>query len=286
MLINTWYLPSWYGDIRLDATDEGHTRVTFFKLSGAEVDAMKALRKTSVGRTRKWTTEEAWEKIPLRAFEQGDKAESVILLKGRIDKVEKVLTKALRPERAVLRVVRIGDGKIEEIRDRDFEEKKAEVKPEEPSTALAVPAHTKPAKKEPAAAATTVAAPVLGCPPPDFEDVHKRANRVLRTFLTPQQVYDFERRQQFIVVGGDTGHRYLLTSRNAPNELGSVGGRTVYDLDEKHSFCVHDWGIPAEEELLTMALFLQLPGRESYIREIPDPLNQGGGGFICGPMPC
>lgn len=290
--INTWYIPSWYGDIRLDAEGTDNTRVTFFKLSGAEVNAMQELRKASTGMRRNWAKPEDWEKIPLRAFEQGDKAESMITLAGPIDKIEKLLTKALRPERKVLRVVRIGGGNIEEIHERDFDASAhadagvpatEETKEE---TAIAVREEDKLEKPpEKAIAATTVAAPVLGCPAPDFDTVHKKATRVLKAFLTPQQIYDFERRQRFIVTGADTGHRYMLTSRNAPEEL-TKGPflRTVYDLDEKRAFCVHDWGIPAEEEVLTMAMFLQVRGRESYIRDIPDPLA-GQPQFVCGNLP-
>lgn len=294
--INTWYLPSWYGDIRLDADGTKKTNITFFKLSGAEVNAMEELRKVSTGLRRNWAKEEDWEKIPLRAFEQGDKAESMITLAGPIDKIEKILTKALRPERKVLRVVRIGGGNIEEIHARDFDAAAhadagvpatEEVKEEAEETAIAVREEDtleKPPAK-PLAAATTLAAPVQGCPAPDFDTVHKKATRVLKAFLTPQQVDDFERRQRFIVTGADTGHRYMLTSRNAPEELTKgLFLRTVFDLDEKRAFCVHDWGIPAEEEVLTMAMFIQLPGRESYIRDIPDPLGRPQN-FVCGNMP-
>ena len=89
--------------------------------------------------------------------------------------------------------------------------------------------------------------------------------------VTPTQCADFDKHQRFIVEGADTGHRYMITSRHAPDELKrGAFRRTVYDLDEERAFCVHDWEIPAEEECLTMALLIQLPGRENYVRAIPE----------------
>lgn len=259
--IKLWYLPSFYGDIRLEAAGNRKTKVVWFKLSEAEVKALKTLRKEATSGLRPWSKDEDWEAHPLKAFEEGYKQESSIVLRTGIRKIEKILTKALRPDRDVVRVVRFSDRQIEEVRGDPYREEAEE----EETTAIA--------KRDPSPVATTVAAPVRGCPAPDFETVHLRANRVLKAFLTRKQITDFKRHQRFIVYGADTGHRYMLTSRNAPSELRSFAGRTVYDLEEDRAYCVHDWSIPAEEELLTMALFLQLPRRETYIREIPDPLR-------------
>ncbi len=263
--------------------------MTWYKLSGAEAFAIGKLREKSTGVRLRWADKEAWDGIPIEAFKPGDTRETSIVLKGRIDKVEGVITRALKPDRKTLRVVRIAGGAIEEIHDRAFDQEAIEAKhpyrdePEE--TSLAVPEETKPEKKEKAAVATTVAQPVRGCPAPDFDKVHHRATRVLKAFLTPDQVADFERHQRFVVVGADTGHRYMLTSRNAPDELGRGFTRTVFDLDENVPYCVHDWAIPAEEELLTMAVLLQLPGREVWMREIPDELADGPRGFVCRNLP-
>jgi len=132
------------------------------------------------------------------------------------------------------------------------------------STAI-VPAAAAPA------AAVTVAQPVIGCPCPEFERAEVRATRVLSAFLDPQQLADFDKHQAFLTTGADSGHLYLLTSRQAPRErLAKVGGRTVYDLTEGRPICVHDWVVPAAEEMLELMLFLQMPGRESYVRALPE----------------
>ena len=125
---------------------------------------------------------------------------------------------------------------------------------------------SKPAKP---VVAATVARPVLGCPAPDFDDAEVRATRVLSRFLDDDQLADFRAHQQFVVVGADTGHRYILTSRHCRSRL-AERTRTLYDLDENIPLCVHDWEVPAAEELLGLLLHLQIPGSETYVRRIPD----------------
>jgi len=172
------------------------------------------------------------------------KPEHTIELSASLDQVRKLLAKSLKPERTLIDVVKFSDGKIEEA--------------------------YRTSAKEPDAG-TTVAQPTQGCPAPDFEQANHRATEVLKVFLTPEQVEDFEKHQRFITVGADTGHRYMLTSRNARDKLGKdFGNRSVYDLEERRSLCVHDYTIPAPEELLSLHLFLSLPGREGYIRAIPE----------------
>ncbi len=278
-LIHVWYFPSNYGDIRLEDINKGEkTRVIWYKLTAQEALAMEALRKSSTHGIRKWATKKDWDKVGNDIFQAGALPEYHIDLKAPLSKVAKQLTKVLRPDRKTVHVMRIGQGKIEEIRTEDFEEpvtssdpegdvlpfrKEAEEAPEE--TALA-----KTGTDDAPVKVTTVKKPTVGCPAPSFEQVKLRATRVLQAFLTPEQVDDFNRHQRFITVGGDTGHRYMLTSRNAPQELAHYGGRGVYDLDEERAYCVHDFGVPAEEELLTFHSFLSLPGYENWIRGMPE----------------
>jgi hypothetical protein len=80
---------------------------------------------------------------------------------------------------------------------------------------------------------------------------------------------DFERYQRFVTVGGLSGRRYMLTSRHARSEL-STYHRTVYDLEADTPLCVHDWSVPAAEELLVMHLHLQSPRWEEYVRWLPE----------------
>jgi hypothetical protein len=41
-------------------------------------------------------------------------------------------------------------------------------------------------------------------------------------------------------------------------------------MDERLPMCVHDWEVPAPEELLALFVHLSLPGLEQYVRSISD----------------
>lgn len=288
---HVWYFPANYGDIRLERAGDKRTKLIYFKLNPSEVVAMRELRTASVSMRRKWAKPEDWENIQERDFETGEAAERVITLDGSISAVGRFLRKQLRPDRETVSVIRIGDGKIEEMRDQehDIAEEEAEAKPDATVAGDAGDPKEDPANEEETALAktgtddaapvkaATVKKPTKGCPAPNFEQIKLRATRVLRAFLTPQQVSDFNRNQRFVSVGADTGHRYMLTSRNAPDELQHFGSRCVFDLDENRSYCVHDYDIPAEEELLTLHCLLSLPGYEKWARAMRDDSPEGRG---------
>jgi hypothetical protein len=233
-----WYLPSLYGDIRLTA-QANETEVEWEKLSPSEREALTALGK----------------KFSVTV----DAASGHLVVPKPIDKVEAVLSSAMKRGRKLLSAVVFANGRVEEIRRlAEGESESKEMKKE-----LVRP--------DPVKAAVTVAAPTVGCPVPEFERAEIRATRVLTVFLTPSQRNDFERTQSFLVTGGDSGHRYVLTSRHASKErLAKVQGRSVFDVDRKTAICVHDWVVPAAEELLELALFLQLPGHETAVNLLPE----------------
>ncbi len=193
--------------------------------------------------TSKWAEAKAFE------LEDGsdpyrDSAEHKIDLKASIDDVSAVLSESLNVGRTIVTAVQFSDGKLREVREGEKVPEKAK-------------------------AAATVAKPIRGCPAPNFSPIEHRAGEVLRAFLTEQQVRDFDSLQRFVTRGADTGHMYMLTSRTAPAELGSFGGRQLFDLDEQRAFCVHyDDDVPAAEELLALHLFLRLPGHEAYLRTL------------------
>jgi hypothetical protein len=237
-----WYLPTMYGDIQLRAQGSS-TQIEWTGLSPFERQAMETLQK----------------KTP---FDLQDQGTATVPLK--IEKVEKILATSMKRGRKLLSAVVFAGGRIEEIHRAEMAEPKTS--PFREKSAALVPA----APEEPKAA-VTVAQPTIGCPVPEFERADVRATRVLQAFLTPQQLADFERTQSFVVTGADSGHRYLLTSRQAPAaRLDRVEGRSVYDLTEGYPVCVHDWLVPAAEELLELKLFLELASREKYVRGLPE----------------
>jgi hypothetical protein len=273
----TWYLPSVYGDIKLEKITDQSTRLTLVGLSPTEKEAVKAL---FLRAERPGAFKKAWV-LPasLREVDLGSLKEQTVSLNAPISQVQDFLQKRLKPHRKQVSVVRFASGRLEELSEATLQviDGAGEEVP-----AMAVEAATpvpeeetkkeKPApkKEDKPAVAATVAQPALGCPVPEFDDVEIRATRVLKAFLTPEQVEDFNRRQQFVAVGADTGHRYLLTSRQSRHAFGQVSFRSLYDMDERQALCVHDWEVPAAEELLGLYLHVSLPGLEGFVRSMPD----------------
>lgn len=179
-----------------------------------------------------------------------DKARSSVTLSTNISRVERLLAKALRPGKSFVSAVKFADGKLEEI-----------------STAALPAEKLEELTKEKDAKAVTVAKPGLGCPLPNFSAAELKARQVLSDFLLPEQMEDFEEYQRFVSVGAATGHKYMVTSRHAPKQLSLFGGRQLFDLDERTSFCIHhDEYLPAAEEMLTLHVMLQFPEHEMYLR--------------------
>lgn len=103
----------------------------------------------------------------------------------------------------------------------------------------------------------------------DGVDAHwlQRVQEVLFAFLNDDQQNDFEHRNAFVTEGAGTGHRYIVTSRHARDQLAQTR-RQLYDLDDKTPFCVHDYSVPAAEEMLALHLLLQSPEHERYLRHL------------------
>jgi hypothetical protein len=238
-----WYIPSFHGDIRLTAKAPKETLVAWEKLTAAEETALR-----QVSAKLAFPGEESKTSGDVVA------ASGEIVVPYPIEKVQKAIARAMKRGRQLVTAVTFSGGKVEEV-------------------ALFEEAHENRGALEKigrgALAGVTVAAPTIGCPSPEFEKAEVRATRVLSAFLTPEQLEDFNATQQFVVTGIDSGHKYLLTSRTSP-KTAEVGGRSVYDLDEERPVCVHDWMVPAAEELLELKLFLTLEGREKYVRSLPE----------------
>jgi hypothetical protein len=195
--------------------------------------------------------------------------QQTLLLDAPISQVQQVLSRALKPGRKQVSAVRFRNGKIEEVTEANIGLIETTGEPVKEGPYRERSEHpTEPEKPKPTVA-VTVAQPVVGCPAPDFEAADVRATRVLSAFLDTQQREDFARYQRFVVTGIESGHRYMLTSRQARDELATYH-RTLFDLDENTPLCVHDWDVPAAEELLALAILLRLPGKEHYVRSIPD----------------
>lgn len=195
----------------------------------------------------------------------------VLLGPVAIDKVAALLAKAMKPGRQLVSAVRFANGKMTEIRAADIAiEAPAAAAPYREDAGAADPskAERAAAKKE-KATAVTVPKPTLGCPAPAFEKAEIQASRILEQFLSAEQLEDFRLYNRFVSTGADSGHRYMVTSRRATDSLAQYH-RSLFDLDEGQEFCVHDWTVPAAEEMLTLHVLLGLPGYERWMRRLPD----------------
>lgn len=247
-----WYIPTFYGDIRLEALENNQCRVIAEQTTERERAALKTL--ATLASKRRWlptTTDPA----PLFS----DAGILKTTLAAPIRKVATQLAKLLKPERKVISAIRFKDGQIEEIFDTQDAQDAADDPKPEPEPERATSPYREPA------VATSVAAPTRGCPAPAFGTAELRARGVLATFLNADQLADFARYNRFVTTGADTGHRYMVTSRQATDALARYQ-RTLYDLDEEHPLCVHDWSVPPAEEMLSLHVLLALPDWERFLR--------------------
>lgn len=243
MDIPVLYIPSFYGDIRLERIDDKETRVIVAKATPAETTALRDVAAHAM--KKRWLE----EMPPDSAFREG-----AFVVKAPIKEFQRRLAKALKPGREVVSVVRFENGQMEEIVDVPMV--KAAVGGAKTSAAVPVPT-----------AAAAVSKPYCGCPAPAFVKAELRANRVLMAFLNEEQKRDFLRYNRFITVGAATGHSYMVTSRYANDSLADFQ-RSFFDLDDGVPLCVHDWEVPAAEEMLALHLLASLPQHELYLRRL------------------
>ncbi len=273
--IPRWFLPSFYGDIRLTATGDRSCSLIKTSLTAQEKTAL--IQFTVIAKKKAWTDIDCLS------------GSGPIALDAPIAKVSKVLAKLMKPGRTTISAVRFSDGTMEEIRSTDDDsDTGADTGPKEDPASSGLyrdegPGEKVPKKRGRPKAAATVAAPIRGCPAPDFTSSELRAQEVLAAFLDPGQLEDFRRYNKFVSIGQTTGNRYMITSRHARDELAKYT-RSLYDLDRETPLCVHDWDVPAAEEMLTLHVLLQLPGWENYLRtatedNLEDVLSQHLGAF-------
>lgn len=278
-----WFLPTFHGDIRLESKGKRLTSLHAFELTPTEKEAMKALRTRALkepsllSRSKTpWATEKDFPSLTSGAYPSYRTKEGVTIeLKAPIEEVQAVLAKGLKPNRKLLSAVMFANGKMAEIRmikGEDGEPVPETLAKHDEEKAPESPPYRKsdkPEEKPEPKAAATVATPQIGCPSPMFEEAEIRATRVLEVFLSPTQLDDYRKYGAFLAVGHDTGHRYKITNRERPNMMRHSASRSLFDLDEGRALCVHDWAVPAPEEMLALFMCVSLPGNESAIRALP-----------------
>jgi hypothetical protein len=123
-------------------------------------------------------------------------------------------------------------------------------------------ADVKEAEEKGAKTAVTTSAPRRGCPMPVYDPTLEkeiRATRVLREFLSPTQLADFNRLGAFVVVGRDTRRMYLLSHRWSKR---AAEGGIVFDMTRSRRICSEPCAMPPSEEILSLMVALSCRGRE------------------------
>lgn len=247
MQTHVHYIPSFYGDVRLEKINESSCKVITERVTEREKQALDKL--LEVASKKGWLMSPAGSLYGTNTL----KAE----LQAPIDKVARQLARLLKPNRKVITAVRFADGHMEEVVETDDGD-------DRPRTAFERVADE--VKHEKPAVAATVAAPIRGCPAPHFGPAELRAQGVLAAFLNAEQLEDFRLYNRFVAIGAGTGTRYMITSRQSKDQL-ARWQRTLYDLDDDRPLCVHDWSVPAAEEMLSLHLLLAIPHWEAYLRK-------------------
>lgn len=227
-----WFIPTWNGDLRLEPAAGDKTRLVVLEPTPAEREALAQLGKAL---DREGWLEEKWRE------RWGKRVE--VLLNASLEKVGPLAADVLRPGKAVLTAVRFKDGMVETTSGPREELEKLVAGPQEAEAAATVKRHTP-------------------CCPRCIPGAVEPATEALLAFLTPEQHEAWARGRNFSVVGGLSGHEYLLSHRHG--ELARRYGRICLDLDDGVILHFHDWTVPPEEEVLAAKLILE--HQEDWLR--------------------
>jgi hypothetical protein len=244
--MRAWYSPSWHGDFRLVAAadDPAASQLVILEPTAHERGLLTAF--LAVAHKRKWTT---------ATLPEGPITTHVIMLKAPVAKAGPALVRATKPAKRTLTAVTFKDGRVETAETAQLE-------------ALA-----EKAAADPAAAAASVARPTPCCPQCEPGSIAP-ARDVLLTFLTPTQHADWAAHRAITVIGGQSGHRYLLAHRHTPTAVRL--GKVCYDLDDGFVVHFHASDVPPEEEILAAKLILE--HREPWLRNEATVLQQDADG--------
>jgi len=211
------YFPSTFGDINIEQ-DNKNIILSTVDLTVNEEETLKEIIKKFSHNIKE----------PVQNYENT----KIILENVKIEDIHKFMIKNLKKNKPTLTAIKLKDGKLELV---------DEIKDE----------HEKIADK-----AVTTLKPPRGCPMPEMTIAKEiRASTVLKEFLTPQQIEDFNNHRSFISIGNYTSHPYLIISRWSP-KIEQYG--QVYDLVNKQRICTSCKEIPPSEEMLSMKLSVEL----------------------------
>lgn len=229
-----WYIPSWNGDLRLEEAGSDKTELSIVKPTAQEVKVLGEMKTQFIDKD--WIKAEDW-KEPSRWRKRK------VTINAPLVEVGALSQKLMKPGGAVMTAVVMSDGEVtthcRATPEKDDEEIKDKVSE---------------AKESGATAAATVKRPTPCCPQ-CLPGAVEPANEVLQQFLTEEQHETWAEDRSMIVVGGMSGHEYLLVHRKSL--LAGKIGRICFDLTDGAVVHFHDWTVPPEEEVLAAKLILE-----------------------------
>lgn len=243
-MIGTWFVPSWCGDFRLEAVDEGCCKLIAQNLTPGEIDQLAKFIKKA--RSKGWVDQ----------LSGLDPKSGELLIRASVNEAGHTLIAKRGPRRGIITVIKSSGGKVRAIKGEDPE---------------AVDQAAQDAKAETGkeAQAVTTRRPTLCCPKcvsgPDL-----RASEALAAFCTPKQWLSWIKNGYLETRGGTTGCAYRLYHRHHPEarRRGFLG----VDLESDGPVHAYDWSLPPAEEVLSIKHALE--HAESWVR------NPAGGFFL------
>jgi hypothetical protein len=253
-----WAIPSWSGDFRLEPSsdDDRATELSVFEPTEDELRIVNEIGQEAVRRS--WL--KSWNKLVGDSQRNESGLRSVFVLTAPLDEVGPVVSKIVKPGPAVLSAIRFADGRMTTASGSlaDLEEVSREA-----------------AEDGTATAAATVKRPTPCCPN-CIPGAIKPASEVLLAFLNESEHAEWAKDRSVMVVGGLSGHRYLLSHRHSPRAI--ANGRVCCDIDDGCVVHFHDWTVPPEEEVLSAKLILE--HREPWLRNEATMFHRGNADMI------
>lgn len=237
------YIPSWNGDFRLEDDGKGGAVLAVHDPTPHEQKIVaEFLRRAG---------DKGWIGSPTPSVSSTGKSE--IAISASLAKASKILLKLARPEKQTLTAISFSDGKLSVVEGADdaavekiadvVEEATAKEDPKKPAKAASVKRHTP------------------CCPNCEVGSVAP-ASEVLLSFLSAEEHANWARERAIVVIGGLTGHRYVLAHRQS--EIAAFNTKICFDIDDRQILHFHDNSVPPEEEVLAAKLILE--HREPWLR--------------------
>lgn len=243
-MLSRFFIPSWSGDFRLEVAPDkpDHSLLTVENPTASDIKKLKPF--LAHAREAGWIPTEAGISAKGRSALQVQASVTTAgpVLAGVVYDPATALWVVVSHRRGKVTIEDTDTGKVDQVVRKASETMGADIPPQ---TDVAV-----------------VKPPGRGCPAP--ESCERRASEVLRAFVQPSQYLDYERHGCFKVFGNRTGEAYLVFHRDEAARRGL--DHALWSCRDRRTVCAWDHDVPAEEEMLTLALAAE--HREGWLLDL------------------